>query len=68
MQRHAGGIFESINTRLRTRIRVATGKRAQPSAGIIDSTDEKDLFKYLPDMLDKDEAIVDVYTIKGVEK
>ncbi|OGY54550.1 MAG: hypothetical protein A2912_04850 [Candidatus Buchananbacteria bacterium RIFCSPLOWO2_01_FULL_40_23b] len=30
-----------------------------------DSTDEKDLFKYLRDVLDKDEVIVDVYFIGG---
>ncbi len=30
-----------------------------------DSTDEKDLFKYLRDVLDKDEAIVDVYFTGG---
>lgn len=30
-----------------------------------DSTDEKDLFKYLRDALDKDEAIVDVYFTGG---
>jgi len=30
-----------------------------------DSTDEKDLFKYMRDVLDKDEAIVDVYFTGG---
>jgi len=30
-----------------------------------DSSDEKDLFKYLRDVLDKDEAIVDVYFTGG---
>jgi len=30
-----------------------------------DSTDEKDLFKYLRDVLDKDEAVVDVYFTGG---
>jgi len=29
------------------------------------SSDEKDLFKYLRDVLDKDEAIVDVYFTGG---
>jgi len=31
-----------------------------------DSTDEKDLFKYLRDILNKDEAIVDVYFTGGI--
>jgi len=30
-----------------------------------DSTDEKDLFKYLRDVLDKDEVVVDVYFTGG---
>lgn len=38
---HDAGVFETINARLRTHIRVRVGRNPQPSAGIIDSQSVK---------------------------
>ena len=38
---HDAGVFEAINKRLRTKVRVAAGKSPEPSAGIIDSQSVK---------------------------
>lgn len=38
---HDAGVFEKINSRLRTGIRIAGGRNPQPSAGIIDSQSVK---------------------------
>src|SRR3990167_3738101 len=38
---HNAGVFETLNARLRTDIRVLAGKNAEPSAGIIDSQSVK---------------------------
>jgi putative transposase len=38
---HKAGIFEKINMRLRTRVRLASGKKPEPTAGVIDSQSVK---------------------------
>jgi putative transposase len=38
---HDAGLFEKINTRLRTKIRIDAGRNPEPSAGIIDSQSVK---------------------------
>ena len=38
---HEAGVFENINTKLRTKVRVHAGKNPQPSAGVIDSQSVK---------------------------
>lgn len=38
---HDAGVFEEINDRLRMKIRIAVGRNAEPSAGIIDSQSVK---------------------------